>query len=67
VTISSERAGDATVQLLSIDGRTLHTQQLNLLPGNATTTINTAKLPAGIYVVQVSGANRVSTTKVTIR
>jgi len=67
VSISSERAGDATVQLLSIDGRALHTQKLRLLPGNATTTINTARLPSGIYVVQVSGASRVSTTKVTLR
>ncbi|MFK8161600.1 MAG: M36 family metallopeptidase, partial [Lewinella sp.] len=33
VNITSERAGDANVQLLSIDGRVLHTAQLNLIAG----------------------------------
>jgi extracellular elastinolytic metalloproteinase len=66
VNITSERAGDANVQLLSIDGRVLHNTQLNLIAGGGRTTINTAALPAGIYVVRVTGADRISTTKVTI-
>jgi uncharacterized repeat protein (TIGR01451 family) len=66
VNITSERAGDANVQLLSIDGRVLHTAKLNLIAGGGRTTINTAALPAGIYVVRVTGADRISTTKVTI-
>ena len=67
VRITSERAGDATVQLLGVDGRRLRTQTLRLLPGGATATLTTADLPAGIYLVQVTGAERVSTTKLTVR
>jgi uncharacterized repeat protein (TIGR01451 family) len=66
VDVTTERAGSATVQLLTIDGRVLRTEQLSLIAGGGRTTINTTELPAGMYVVQVTGANRVSTTKVTI-
>ena len=66
VSVNSERAGDATVQLLSIDGRVLQTVALSLNPGRNRTVLNTAALPAGLYVVQVAGANRVSTQKVTV-
>jgi uncharacterized repeat protein (TIGR01451 family) len=66
VDVTTERAGSATVQLLTIDGRVLRTEQLSLIAGGGRTTINTTDLPTGIYVVQVTGANRVSTTKVTI-
>ena len=66
VNISAERAGDATVQLLSVDGRVLHRESLRLVGGGGQTTINTAQLPAGLYLVQVAGASQVSTTKVTI-
>ncbi|WP_020567114.1 M36 family metallopeptidase [Neolewinella persica] len=66
VNITTERAGDANLQLLSIDGRVLHNTKLNLIAGGGRTTINTATLPAGIYVVRVTGADRISTTKITI-
>ncbi len=66
VKVTTERAGSATVQLMTIDGRTLRNEQLTLTAGGGQTTLNTADLPAGMYVVQVTGANRVSTTKVTI-
>lgn len=67
VKITSERAGNATVQLISVDGRAVHTEVVNLLPGGNTTTINTTSLPAGVYLVQVTGENRVSTTKLTLQ
>ena len=66
VNVATERAGNATVQLLSLDGRVLRTERLSLVSGGGQTTLNTTNLPAGMYVVQVTGANRVSTTKVTI-
>ncbi len=66
VRISAERAGAASVQLISVDGRVVHTEQLRLVSGGGQTTINTASLPAGIYLVQVTGASRVSTTKLTV-
>jgi len=66
VKVKTERAGSAIVQLITIDGRVLRTEQLSLTAGGGQTTLNTADLPAGMYVVQVTGANRVSTTKVTI-
>lgn len=67
VKITSERAGNATVQLISVDGRAVHTEVVGLIPGGTTTSINTAALPAGIYLVQVTGENRVSTTKLTVQ
>jgi len=66
VTITAERAGNATVQIITVDGRTVHNETLRLLPGGTTTTVNTAALPAGLYLVQVTGASRVSTTKLTV-
>lgn len=67
VRITSERAGDASIQLISADGRMVYNRTLNLVPGISTTNIPTEQLPAGVYLVQVIGANRVSTTKLTIR
>lgn len=66
VKITSERAGNATVRILSVDGRSVYNQSLTLLPGGVTTNISTAALPAGVYLVQVTGASQVSTTKLTI-
>jgi hypothetical protein len=66
VEVVAERAGSATIQLLSIDGRVLHTELLGLVAGGGRTTIGTQQLPAGMYIVQVTGANRVSTTKLTV-
>ncbi|MEO0733157.1 MAG: M36 family metallopeptidase, partial [Bacteroidota bacterium] len=66
VRVISERSGDASLQLIGLDGRVLHREQLNLLPGTNLTTVSTTTLPAGLYLVQVSGARRVSTTKLTI-
>ncbi|MEM9260652.1 MAG: M36 family metallopeptidase, partial [Bacteroidota bacterium] len=67
VRISSERPGKASLQLISADGRMVYDQTVNLLPGTSTTEIPTDQLPAGVYLVQVIGANRVSTTKLTLR
>lgn len=66
VQITSERAGDATIQVLSVDGRVLRTERVALQPGGVTTSLETSALPAGMYLVQVTGASRVSTTKLTI-
>ena len=66
VKVTTERAGSARVQLMTIDGRVLRDAQLSLSAGGGQTTLNTNDLPAGMYLVQVTGANRVSTTKVTI-
>ena len=67
VDITSERAGQATVRLLGVDGRVLTHQTLELRPGTNRTTLATDQLPAGIYLVQVSGAELVSTVKLTVR
>ena len=68
VRISSQRAGQATVQLLGVDGRVL-TQQITDLTASGLTTaqFNTSNLAAGVYLVQVLGADRVHTQKVTIQ
>ncbi|NJC27393.1 M36 family metallopeptidase [Neolewinella antarctica] len=67
VRITAQRAGSATVRLLTIDGRSLALKQLRLVPGVNATTFATDQLPAGVYVVQVTGADRVNTIKLTVR
>ena len=66
VAVSAQNAGEATVDLLSVDGRLLSSQRLRLLPGDNQTTLNTGAVPAGLYLIRVTGAERISTTKVTI-
>jgi extracellular elastinolytic metalloproteinase len=67
VSLRAERTGTATVQLLSVDGRMLHREVMVLVDGRAQTKINTANLPAGVYIVQVTGQRQVSTTKLTVK
>lgn len=66
VQITNERAGNATIQLLSVDGRSVFDQVVALRPGGVTTNVSTAALPTGVYLVQVTGTNRVSTTKLMV-
>ncbi len=66
VRITTERAGSARVELFSIDGRRALQQTVNLTPGRNQTTLNTANLPSGVYVVRVFGATQLSTTKLTV-
>lgn len=67
VYVRNELGGEATVQLIGVDGRLVAQQSLQLLSGGQTVQFNTAALPAGIYLVQVLGADRVHTEKVTIQ
>ena len=67
VSIHAERAGAATIQLLTLDGRVVQSRALTLVPGSNHKSLVTAQLPAGMYIVQVTGASRVSTTKLTVR
>lgn len=68
VRLGSQRSGQADVQLMSIEGRVLSQQSLDLVGGGtATARFATGQLPAGVYLVQVRGAQRVHTEKVTIQ
>lgn len=67
VYVRNELGGQATVQLIGIDGRMVAQQSIELLSGGKTVEFNTANLPAGIYLVQVMGADRIHTEKVTIQ
>lgn len=67
VRINSQNGGEATVQLLSVDGRVVAQQVANLAGGSHTAEFSTTNLASGVYLVQVMGADRVHTEKVTIQ
>ncbi|OAV43304.1 M36 family metallopeptidase [Lewinella sp. 4G2] len=67
VRITAERSGAATVRLMTADGRTLAVRQLDLTPGKNQTSFATDQLPAGIYLIQVTGADHVTTSKLTVQ
>ncbi|MEL6355789.1 MAG: M36 family metallopeptidase, partial [Bacteroidota bacterium] len=67
VSITSQLGGDVTVQLLSVDGRLLQNHSLDLVSGAQSLSMVTSELPAGVYLIQVLGADRIHTEKVTIQ
>lgn len=46
---------DATVDIVSVDGRISQTQQVQLLNGEGQFQLNLAELPAGIYIINIQG------------
>lgn len=55
--------GEATISIFDMNGRKVFTQNIEL---HQTATIKASGLTAGIYVMQIEGANRSQTTKVII-
>ncbi len=67
VRITAGRAGSAAVQLFTMEGRLVADRKLYLQAGANQLTLPTGQLPAGVYAVQVTGAGRVSTLKLTVK
>ncbi len=67
VVIRSEHSGPLSVQLIGIDGRVLSEQHLNSQGGSVQTQFQVAQLPTGVYLLQVTGTDRIHTEKVVIR
>lgn len=55
--------GEATIAIFDMNGRKVFSQKVEL---HQTATINTSGLTAGVYVMQIEGANRSQTTKLII-
>ncbi len=53
--INSDKGGAATVQVLGTMGNSVHTEQLNLVPGGNIKTVHTAGLKPGLYILHISG------------
>lgn len=66
VAVETDRPGDLTVQLLSLDGRVLQEKRLELNGGLERTQLPLANLPSGMYLVQLIGADRIHTEKLTV-
>ncbi len=67
VRITNETRGTATLRLTSVDGRLIEQREVDLLGGtNAPIRFATNRLPAGMYLLQVSGAEAVHTAKITV-
>lgn len=65
--IQSERAGPLRLELLSIDGRSLSRQNVQLIPGGQQARFDTEGFPAGVYLLRAAGVNELQTLKVTIK
>jgi hypothetical protein len=53
-------AKDANIQVIDLNGRNIHTQQIR----NKTTTLEFSKYPSGLYLIQVENGNRRSVNRV---
>lgn len=67
VFIRSQQNGPVSIQLFSLDGRLLSQQNLELMSGSLQTQLQVGNLPSGVYFLQVVGADRIHTEKLTIR
>ena len=52
----SSSSMDATVNIVSVDGRISHSQQVELLSGEGQFQLSLEELPVGIYIVNINGA-----------
>lgn len=60
-------AGDYQVQITNLNGQKVWEQALHLTAPNAETSISTANLPSGMYMVKVSGNNGIWTQKLLVQ
>ena len=54
--ISSGKPANAVMRIIGINGNIISTQQLSLVAGVNTKTINTASLAQGLYIISIGGA-----------
>ncbi|MBK7970349.1 MAG: T9SS type A sorting domain-containing protein [Bacteroidetes bacterium] len=60
---SSDVQKQITVSILDITGKQLFSSQLVLDEGISSTLISTTNLASGIYIIRISGSNKVITSK----
>jgi len=56
--ISSGKPANAVMRIIGINGNIISTQQLSLVAGVNTKTINTASLAQGLYIISIGGADK---------
>ena len=61
--IVSEREPDANVKVLNLKGECVYTNTLSELVNNEKYVVNTQSFPPGMYVLQISGDNYISSSK----
>lgn len=64
---SAEEAGDYTLYIYDIAGRTMHTQNIAVKPGTQSLTINGLRLTAGMYLAKMSNGNSASVAKMIVQ
>lgn len=63
---TKEATNGAVMMLTDVSGRTVYNQQVTVQKGMNTYSINTASLPAGMYVLSLSGQNIKLAQKITV-
>jgi hypothetical protein len=63
LTFNSNLQENATIEVISIDGKVVLNQQVKTVVGKNTVTLNTASLSNGLYIIQLKQQNEIGTTK----
>ena len=61
--VTVQQSSKTFVQVLSVDGKVMLQQSINLTAGNNLVNLNVSNVPTGIYLVQVQLADEVATKK----
>jgi hypothetical protein len=64
--IVSEETGNATLQIIAVDGTTVLSQNHNLVVGKDLLSLNVDQLPTGVYFVKLNSANQHSIKRLII-
>jgi len=67
LTFNSEKGGPVTIQVIDVNGRIAAVQQVTANAGSNTTSITTAGLTRGMYVVRVADAGNASSFKLLVQ
>lgn len=67
IQVLNDKSADASVRLLTIDGKEMMDKSFRVVDGLQTMTVNVAGLPAGMYFVKVSTAEGIVVEKVMIK
>jgi hypothetical protein len=64
--LDTKDATNGAVLMLTVSGRTVYNQQVTVQKGMNTYSVNTSSLPAGMYVLSISGQNIRLAQKITV-
>ena len=63
VQVTSRNSGDFTLRVVDVTGRVVQAEKVNLAAGLNRQDMDVAKLPAGLYILQLCGENHLAATQ----